>query len=231
MIKFRLYFDKDKETEWLNQMANDGYAMTGFFAGFYTFEACKPGEYIYQVDFSSKLFSVDESYREFMAEQGIEIVQIWGFWVILKRPASEGSFELYTDVDSNIAHYTKIRNLFKAVTIFELICFIIECWAADAGNDWAIFFAILIGILVLVLMNVALKTNQIIQKLKEFKGEFSECQTGKSSPLLLCGLLMNSCALVLADSISHPIKLTVQILAIVLMLIGLYRSRGFMKNS
>ena len=39
MTKFRLYFDKDKETAWINEMVKKGYAMTGFFAGFYQFEA------------------------------------------------------------------------------------------------------------------------------------------------------------------------------------------------
>ena len=34
MIKFKLYFDKDKETQWLNEMSQKGWAMTGFFAGF-----------------------------------------------------------------------------------------------------------------------------------------------------------------------------------------------------
>lgn len=28
MKEFRLYFDKDKETEWLNDMAAKGYALT-----------------------------------------------------------------------------------------------------------------------------------------------------------------------------------------------------------
>lgn len=54
MIKFRLYYDKDKETEWLNGLANEGWAMKGFFAGFYSFEPCEKGEYTYQIDFSNK---------------------------------------------------------------------------------------------------------------------------------------------------------------------------------
>ena len=34
MIRFRLYFDKDAETKWLNEMAEQGWAMKSFFAGF-----------------------------------------------------------------------------------------------------------------------------------------------------------------------------------------------------
>lgn len=29
MLKFRMLFDKDAETEWLNSMAQNGWAMTG----------------------------------------------------------------------------------------------------------------------------------------------------------------------------------------------------------
>ena len=43
MVKFRLYYDKDKETEWLNQLSDGGYAMKSFFAGFYEFEPCEKG--------------------------------------------------------------------------------------------------------------------------------------------------------------------------------------------
>lgn len=56
MIRFRLYYNKDTETEWLNKMAADGWALTGFFVGFYRFEACEKGEYTYQVDLGDQLF-------------------------------------------------------------------------------------------------------------------------------------------------------------------------------
>ena len=58
MKKFRMYFDKDKETAWLNEMAAEGYALTSFFAGLYTFDECVPGKYTYQIDFSDSLFRV-----------------------------------------------------------------------------------------------------------------------------------------------------------------------------
>ncbi|MDE6940930.1 MAG: DUF2812 domain-containing protein, partial [Lachnospiraceae bacterium] len=58
MIRYRMYLNKDEETEWLNRMAADGWAMRRFFAGFYGFEKCEAGEYIYKVDFVDRLFSV-----------------------------------------------------------------------------------------------------------------------------------------------------------------------------
>ena len=234
MIHFRLYFDKDKETVWLNDMAAKGYAMTGFFAGFYTFEKCEPGEYTYQIDFGDKLFAVTDDYREFMEETGVEIVQTWGFWVILRKKAAEGPFVLYTDVDSQITHYTKIRNMFKIATIIELICFMIEIIAyyqvPTGDRTLNLFFTILVGIFVVVMMKAALSTNKVINELKERKGEIRSMKNNKVSPLLTSGLLLNACALIMDNPSLDIVKMIVQIVAIILMLAGTYLTSHGMKQ-
>lgn len=192
MTKFRLYFDKDKETAWLNEMAKKGYAMTGFFAGFYQFEACEPGEYIYQIDFSSKMFSVSDDYREF---------------IILK--------------------------MFKAVTILELICFMVEVLGAMNGASIGFFFMILIGAVTIAMMRATFQTKRLINELKERKGEPvpTGFASGKVSPVLAAGLLLNACAAALHNStVSHSIVMVMQIAAIAIMLIGIYKSRDVFKN-
>lgn len=235
MIQFRLYFDKDKETVWLNDMASKGYAMTGFFAGFYTFEKCEPGEYTYQIDFGDKFGSVTDDYREFMEETNVEIVQTWGFWVILRKKTTDGAFVLYTDVDSQITHYTKIRNMFKIATIIELICFMIEIIAyyqVPAGDKaLSLFFTILVGIFVVVIMKATLSTNKIINELKERKGEVPSMKNNKVSPLLTSGLLLNSCALIMNNPSLDIIKMIIHIVAIILMLTGIYQTSHNIKQN
>lgn len=232
MIKFRLYFDKDKETDWINKMSEEGYAMTGFFAGFYWFEKCEPGKYVYQIDFGEKLFAVSNNYREFMQETGIEIVQTWGYWIILRKLASEGEFQLYTDVDSSIEHYTKIRTMFKVGAIIELIGFFMELVWAMEGNPWAVAFMFILAVLTVVMMNATFKTNRIIAELKERKGEVSACgmRNGKLSPLVPCGMLLSSCVTLARETVDHRIIMVVQIIAIIFMIIGLYRSRMSIKK-
>lgn len=230
MTKFRFYLDKDKETAWLNQQAEKGLAMTKFFAGFYFFEECSPGEYTYQVDFGEKFFAVSDNYREFMEENGIEIIQPWGFWIFLRRKTSEGAFLLYTDVDSSIEHYTKIKTMFKAAAIAELVCFLAECFCAASGSAAAIRFVVLSGLFALALIKAALKTNQTIAELKERKGETAVPCNSKLSPLLPCGLLLNSCTLITSDSFPQSVKLSIQIIAILFMLIGIYRTRHIFKR-
>lgn len=237
MIKFRLYFDKDKETTWLNEMAANGYAMTGFFAGFYTFDKCEPGEYMYQIDLGNRCFSVSNDYREFMEENHIEIVQPWGFWIILRKHAKDGEFQLYTDVDSSIEHYTKIRNMFKIVTIIELICFMVEviCYSV-ASSDMSQFSMgpfigmLIIAVFIAVLMKATIHTNQVIIKLKERKGDFSQSNHSKVSPLLLSGMGINCAALGIRDSLSPSLATGISIIAIIFMLLGIWQSKNIFQK-
>jgi len=229
MTKFRLYLDKDKETAWINEMAQSGFALKSFFAGFYTFENCEPGEYIYQIDFGNKFFSVNDDYRDFMEENSIEIVCLWGYWIILRKHADQGEFVLYTDVDSSIDHYTKILKMFKVVTIIELICFMIEIIGAMNGAAIGFFGMFLIGAIVVAMMRATLSTKRLISELKERKGEpvSQVLASANVSPVLIAGLLLNACASALHNStISPTIIVIAQIAAITIMLIGLYLSRN-----
>lgn len=225
MIKFKLYFDKDKETQWLNEMSQKGWAMTGFFAGFYRFEPCEKGKYSYQIDFGNEFFSVSDDYREFMSDSDIEIIQSWGFWVFLRKLSSKGEFQLYTDVDSQIEHYKKIRNMFKAVTVIELICLFIELFSASMTNSpllWSFVFLILA--IIIAFFNITNRTNDIIHELTERKTGIEEPRSRSISIFLILGLLLNSCVLMMKDSIPSYIVCPLQLIVIVLMLVGVYQT-------
>lgn len=225
MIKFKLYFDKDKETQWLNEMSQKGWAMTGFFAGFYRFEPCEKGKYTYQIDFGNEFFSVSDDYREFMSDSDIEIIQSWGFWVFLRKLSSEGEFQLYTDVDSQIEHYKKIRNMFKAVTVIELICLFIELFSASMTNSpllWSFVFLILA--IIIAFFNITNRTNDIIHELTERKTGIEEPRSRSISIFLIIGLLLNSCVLMMKDSIPSYIVCPLQLIVIALMLVGVYQT-------
>lgn len=229
MIKFRWYYDTDKETEWLNEMAKQGYAMTKYFAGFYVFEECTPGEYVYQIDFSDNAFSVSKNYRDFMEETGVEIVQTWGLgWIFLRKKAADGEFVLYTDVDSRIEHYTKIRTMFKVAIIIELICFLTEIFVVMfGGHSGFLVVAFFIVLVVVPMLHEAIRTTQIINELKERKDEVVQCPShfrNPTAPILVSGLMLNTCAMAMDNPDYHAVKIIVQIVAIVLMVVGLYRT-------
>ena len=160
-----------------------------------------------------------------MKDMNITVIQNWGYWIILRKEASEGAFELYTDVESQIEHYTKIRNMFKIVTIVELVCMFMEIAAACIGKvAAAIPLTFVILALVIVLFNATLRTNEIIDKLKEQKTGIAVTNKKGFSPILIAGLLLNSCALIMQDSISGYLKDGVQILAIIFMCVGIFKT-------
>ena len=222
MIRFRLYYNKDTETEWLNKMAADGWALTGFFAGFYRFEECEKGEYTYQVDLGDQLFSVSSEYRELMEELGVEIVVLWGYWIILRKRTADGPFELYTDVDSQIEHYTKILRMFKVACILEIICMLIEVAGGLSGNPVGWAAAVLLGAFVRVCVTAVGKTKGVLAQLEATKSGIEQENSVRTiSVLLPTGLLINACLLAVQDSISPVIHMVLQILAIILMVAGL----------
>lgn len=231
MIKFRFYFDKEQETKWLNKMSEEGFAMKWFFAGLFGFEKCEKGKYLYQVDFSDKPFSASNDYKEFMEDTGVEIVQTWGFWVILRKAASEGAFQLYTDLDSSINHYMKILKMFKIATIVELLCFFAELFAGINGVSVGYPLALLLGLFAIACANAAIQTKNKIAELKEQQNGTVAIKRNSVHLLVPIGLLLNSCALILGESIAHPIKTTIQIIAIIFMLTGLFFTCQERKNS
>ncbi len=220
MIRFKLYYDKDKETVWLTKVASEGWALKSFFAGFYKFEPCEKGEYIYQIDFGA----VSEEYRELMQELDVEIVVLWGYWIILRKRAADGPFELYTDVDSQIEHYKKIRRMFKVATIIELLVLFMEIYAGMIGEGIGWVFALLISLFVLACADAVFRTNEVIARLEEQKSGIETDKKGGNALALIItsiGLLTNSCMLLVEESISPLISYPVHIFAIVMMAVGI----------
>ena len=226
MIKFRFYFDKDAETEWLNQMAADGWALNRFFAGFYDFEKCEKGAYHYQIDFGDRLFSVSSDYRELLQDAGIEIVQTWAYWVILRKKTSEGKFELYTDVTSSIDHYKKIRKMFKVAAIIEMLCAFLELGAGVIGGvTLGYAFALLFGAFLIGMLNTIVKLNDTIAELNTRLTGIERKNRGRNlSTLMAVGLLLNSCTIMLTEAIPHGVRHIIQIFAILLMVVGLFQT-------
>lgn len=201
MKKFRLYFDTDKEVEWLNGLAEQGYALSGYFLGVYTFDTCEPGKYQYQIDNTDGWFRVENSYREFMNEMGIDIVALWGPWVYLRKHTEDGPFELYSDVESRIAHYEKILKLYKFGAIVEIIGVFLEVLVALNGISIGGALACLLAAFAGVFIHQCFRIRQILSGLYTRAGECDNAPLGvvhrKPSLLISLGFLMNSIGLMI----------------------------------
>ena len=200
MIKFKLYFDNEKEAEWLNEMSAKGYALTDYWWGFYSFEKCLPGEYVYQLDIVDGFFNVDDDYRQFMEDIGVELVCMWGSWVILRKKAADGPFQMYTDAESSIEHYSKIKLVFKVATILEIFCMIIMLLRAINGSLASLSLSFVMMALAAVMIRQVMHVNKILAELKERIGEpvgFAIGKRRKLSGFIVWGFLLNSMGILL----------------------------------
>ena len=173
MIRWKFTFDKDEEQEWLNEYARRGWAMTKFCVGVVTFAPCQPGEYVYQIDLlpGKGLWADDyEGYVIFMDEMGVEVVQRWGRWVYLRKRAEDGPFEVYTDVESQLALYRRIRALFLWALVIEICCSI-SGFSTLARFPEDVFARGLAGFYIVILAVFLRAVLQCTRKIREL-----ECQ-------------------------------------------------------
>lgn len=168
MIKFRWYYDNDKEEKFLNEMSKKGFAMTKMFLGVYTFKKSKINEYTYRVDIiNDKSGQELAEYLELVSDTGAEFIQKWGAWIYFRK---KGTFELYTDIQSKIEQYTKIRNTFGILSIAEF-CFIPSAWNSYFNTDLTVFLisGLIISAVAFIFLVQTIKCNIKINKLKKLK--------------------------------------------------------------
>lgn len=110
----KAYFDFEKEEKYLNEMSSKGLALTNYSWCKYTFEEAPRGKYIYRIELLENPLNHPESqnYIRFMEETGIEFVASYNRWVYFRREAGDGEFNIYSDIESKIKHYKRVRSFF-----------------------------------------------------------------------------------------------------------------------
>ena len=139
---FRFFLDFEKEEAWYNRMAQKGWMLDGYFFIVYRFAKGEPEEYIYREELLPHLTGSSEShaYLDFLKSADVEVVARWGAWVIYRRKASDGVFELYTDTDSRIALYQRASRLFLLSCAVELAAVLMVILALFMEPSWLKLF-------------------------------------------------------------------------------------------
>jgi hypothetical protein len=122
-IVWKAYFDFEKEEKWLNEMSAKGMALTDYSWCRYVFAEAPSNEYIYRIELLQQLPTNAESiaYIRFLEESGIECVATYRRWIFLRKKSSEGPFDIYSDIDSQISHYKRINLFWNSLMWMELI--------------------------------------------------------------------------------------------------------------
>ncbi len=110
-------WDFDKEERWLNTMAQQGWVLDKLGFCRYEFVRCEPGEYIVRLEMREH----DEAYLGFMADSGAEYVGRMVKWIYFRRKAEYGPFDIFSDLDSRIAHLDRMCQTMKILGIANLV--------------------------------------------------------------------------------------------------------------
>lgn len=158
----KAFFDYEKEEKYLNEMSAKGLALTDYTWCRYVFQDAPKGEYIYRIELLENPVNHPESqnYIEFMKETGVEFIASYNRWVYFRRKAAEGEFDIYSDIDSKIKHYKRIRILFLFLTVLSLatgaLNFFYGNMQTSMGmppiNSYIAILPLAVGTLVLILL-------------------------------------------------------------------------------
>ncbi len=104
-------WDFEKEEEWLNEMAMNGWVLDGVGLCTYHFVRCQPGEYGVRLE----MHPYDEAYLSFMKETGAEYIGRMMMWIYFRKKTAAGPFDLFSDIDSRIRHLDRIGKILGVI--------------------------------------------------------------------------------------------------------------------
>ncbi len=131
VYKWFWVWEFEKEERWLNEMALNGWVLESVGFCRYTFVACTPGEYTVRLE----MHEPDENYLEFMRETGAEYIGRCFQWIYFRKPTSEGSFDLFSDIDSRVAHLNRIDKMLFLIGMANLLIGIVNGTIGSSGNS------------------------------------------------------------------------------------------------
>lgn len=165
----KLYFNFMNEEKWLNKMSTKGYHLRSYGFMSYHFEEEHNTQYIYRIELLNQLPSHPESmdYLSFLEDTGVEVVSSYFRWVYLRKPASEGPFELHTDYASAIAHHKRILTFQGAILLLEIGPFLNTLFNPYMFGTARVFMLPMFGALCLILGTLVTNELRILRHLKK----------------------------------------------------------------
>ena len=115
---YRWYWvwDFEKEEQWLNRMAEQGWVLDDVGFCRYTFRQCEPGEYTVRME----MHPYEPEYIDFLEETGAELIGRIFQWIYLRKRTEDGEFSIFSDIDSRIAHLRKIARVLTIIGFMNI---------------------------------------------------------------------------------------------------------------
>ncbi len=166
----RMFFvwDFDKQTAWLNEMAERGLhlARVGFCR--YDFVQGEPGGYSYRMEWLKQWPTRPQSaaYIRFLEETGVEHVASFKKWAYFRKKTSEGAFDLFSDLDSSISHLKRILLLTACLLPPLLFSLVMNVWQWVKHGQREAFVCGMLAAMLLSCTAGLFKTSRAVRRLK-----------------------------------------------------------------
>lgn len=128
-------WDFDKEEEWLENMARNGWVLDGVGFCTYHFIKTEPGEYSVRLQYLP-IAEENTDYTNLLEESGAERVGRMVQWVYYRKKAADGPFQLFSDLDSRITHLDKIAKLMLIIAVANLLIGVVNSFNPTMRIGW-----------------------------------------------------------------------------------------------
>ena len=149
ITKYRWFWvwDFEKEERWLNEMAASGWALSDVGYCVYTFERTEDSEYTVRLE----MHPYDDNYIQFMEDTGAEYVGRVLQWIYFRKKSELGRFDIFSDIDSKLAHLNRIHKTILAIGMMNLIIGVMNSLVGvySSGNSLIGMFNLLVTTLVM----------------------------------------------------------------------------------
>lgn len=124
-VKWFFPWQDQEEEEWLEQQSKSGLHLIKVnLFGKYSFEVGEPKDYIYRLDFHSDLKN-DEPYLQIFEDAGWQNIPSELSWQYFRKASTEDmSTEIFTDNQSKIKKYERLRATYGAFLLIYFSVFI-----------------------------------------------------------------------------------------------------------
>lgn len=165
VLKIFLAWQDNKEEQWLQEMAANGWALKNS-RFVYTFEEIQPSNHVYKLDYKTTNNKDIEEYKAIFKDAGWEHVTQFGSWHYFRTEADGASTpDIYSDNDSKIQKY---KGLMQSLLLGLLAMAILSLnFIFNLRGDYTNFLKVIyVGLLVTLVWGIW-KVQQKINLLKE----------------------------------------------------------------
>lgn len=113
----------DQEEQWLNKMAQEGWALNHVSFCKYNFTSSDLGEYAVKLQMLENYPNHEDSlkYIKFMKETGAEYLGSVNRFIYFRKKKSFGEFDIFSDYDSRISHLNRMLKLLIVLILLVLV--------------------------------------------------------------------------------------------------------------